>query len=194
MKLFRFSKPFCLTLFAVLFLSACSNDPVPEEAISSTVGYGDVDVNIEVGKAAPDFSTSDADGNTVTLSQFQPDTNVMLVFYRGNWCPFCVSHLDDIQALFPTLKENNIQLLAISPDDAEGSQKMAKKFDQPYVFLSDTDLAITDLYGVRRDDKIPHPAVILIDSQGDVVWYYAGEDYQQRPSSEQLKTVISQYL
>lgn len=96
--------------------------------------------------------------------------------------------------LFLSLAENNIQLLAISPDDAEASQKTASKFDQPYVFLSDSDLAISDLYGIRKDDEVPHPAVVLIDKAGTVVWFYAGENYQQRPSSGQLQQVIDQHL
>lgn len=178
----------------VSVLAACESKPVPDKIIDSDAGYSDVEVNIQVGHTAPDFSTTDANGNVVSLEQFQPDSNVMLIFYRGNWCPFCVSHLDDIQNLFPTLVEHNIQLLAISPDDAADSQKLADKFSQPYVFLSDPDLAITDSYGVRRDDKLPHPAVVLIDREGDVAWFYVGEDYKLRPSAEQLKVVIEKYL
>lgn len=178
----------------VSVLAACESKPVPDKIIDSDAGYSDVEVNIQVGHTAPDFSTTDANGNVVSLEQFQPDSNVMLIFYRGNWCPFCVSHLDDIQNLFPTLVEHNIQLLAISPDDAADSQKLADKFSQPYVFLSDPDLAITDSYGVRRDEKLPHPAVVLIDREGDVAWFYVGEDIKLRPSAEQLKVVIEKYL
>lgn len=178
----------------VSVLAACESKPVPDKIIDSDAGYSDVEVNIQVGHTAPDFSTTDANGNVVSLEQFQPDSNVMLIFYRGNWCPFCVSHLDDIQNLFPTLVEHNIQLLAISPDDAADSQKLADKFSQPYVFLSDPDLAITDSYGIRRDEKLPHPAVVLIDREGDVAWFYVGEDYKLRPSAAQLKIVIEKYL
>ncbi len=183
-----------MLLPVILLLAACSNDPVPEEAIDSLNGFGDVDVTIKVGELAPDFVSTDASGEAVTLADYRGQANVMLVFYRGNWCPFCVSHLDDIQNLFPILEKYETQLLAISPDDAKASQKLAKKFDQPYRFVADVDLTIADLYGVRRDEKIPHPAVVLIDKQGVVVWYYAGENYKQRPSSEQLQRVIEQHL
>ncbi|MDG2036548.1 MAG: redoxin domain-containing protein, partial [Pseudomonadales bacterium] len=118
----------------------------------------------------------------------------LLVFYRGNWCPFCVSHLDDIQNLFPTLKNQGIQLLAISPDTVEDSQTLSGKFDQPYVFVTDQDLAIANAYGVQRDESIPHPTVVLINAAGNVVWFFAGESYRQRPSAKQLQQVIEQYL
>lgn len=177
-----------------LALSACENDPVADTAINAEAGFSDVPVNIKVGEPAPGFATTNADGQAVTLAGYLADSHVMLVFYRGSWCPYCISHLDDIQALFPDLAKNNVQLLAISPDDAQDSQKTAKKFDQPYLFLTDSNLAISDLYGVRKDDKLPHPAVVLINQMGNVVWYYVGEDYKQRPSAAQLRQVIDQYL
>lgn len=183
-----------LSLMLVVAIAACDSKPVSDNVIDSDGGYSDVDVNIKVGHTAPDFSTTDANGNVISLEQFQLDSNVMLIFYRGNWCPFCVSHLDDIQTLFPTLVENNIQLLALSPDDAAASQKLADKFSQPYIFLSDPDLAIAESYGIRRDEKLPHPAVVLIDREGDVAWFYVGEDYKLRPTAEQLKLVIEKYL
>ncbi len=175
----------------LLFLQACSTGPVDEGVVNNEDGYSDVSgVNLEVGKAAPDFTLGDHKGNGITLSNYQGKSNVMLVFYRGEWCPFCVSHLEDIQNLFPKLKEYNVQLLGISPDSIEDSSEFAERFEQPYVFLSDPELKVTDLYGIRRDEKLPHPAVILIDQNGDVVWYFVSEDFKTRPSSTQLEEVI----
>jgi peroxiredoxin len=113
-----------------------------------------------------------------------------MVFYRGHWCPFCVGHLEDIQTLLPELEQRGYTVLAISPDDAEGMQKMADRMDRPYRFLSDANLKVTDLYGIRRDEELPHPAVIILDKKGLVQWFYVGEDYKQRPSATQLREVI----
>lgn len=180
--------------FFMFVLSGCNNKAVPDEALNHSMTYGDVTINLQVGEPAPDFTSVDAEGNTISLSAFQPDQSVLLVFYRGNWCAFCVSHLDDIQNLFPTLKEQGVQLLAISPDPSADSQELAAKFDQPYVFVTDEDLAIANAYGVQRDESIPHPTVVLINAAGNVVWFYAGENYRQRPSAAQLQQVIEQYL
>lgn len=185
---------FIMATFFMFALLGCNNKAVPDEAINQSMTYGDVAINLQVGDLAPDFSSFDAEGNTINLSSFQPNTAVLLIFYRGNWCLFCVSHLDDIQNLFPTLKEQGIQLLAISPDPAVDSQELAAKFDQPYVFVTDQDLSIANAYGVQRDESIPHPAVVLINAQGKVVWFFAGEDHRQRPSADQLQQVIEQYL
>ena len=181
--------PLAACLAAVIV--GCSNKPVSQEALESEAGYSDIaGVKIAAGQPAPDFSLPDQRGNRHTLSSFQGRSNVMLLFYRGSWCPFCIGHLEDIQTLFPTLSEQDIQLLAISPDPASDSQDLAERFDQPYLFLSDTTLRVTDQYGIRRNKKLPHPAVILIDKQGKVAWFYVGEDYKQRPSASQLKKVF----
>lgn len=193
-KILKRLAAFVVSGLLMIVIVGCNNKEIPSEAMASSMTVGDVSIKIEVGQPAPDFTSIDAQGNTVSLSGFQPDQPVLLVFYRGNWCPFCVSHLDDIQNLFPTLKDQGIQLLAISPDTIEDSQALAEKFDQPYVFVTDQDLSIANAYGVQRDESIPHPTVVLINAAGNVVWFFAGENYRQRPSAKQLQKIIEQYL
>ena len=92
--------------------------------------------------------------------------------------------------MLPELETRGYQVLAISPDDATDMQKMAERMDRPYHFLSDAGLKVTDLYGIRRDEELPHPAMILLDDQGLVKWFYIGEDYKTRPSATQLQRVL----
>jgi peroxiredoxin len=186
MKIKTYLPLFC----ALALLAACDNDPVTNEAISSESGFTDIaGVKLETGKPAPDFSLQSLNGDAVKLSQLRGN-EVLMIFYRGYWCPFCVGHLQDIQIMLPELEERGYQVLAISPDDATGMQKMAERMDRPYQFLSDIDLAVTDLYGIRKDEELPHPAMILLDDQGIVQWFYIGEDYKTRPSATQLQQVL----
>ncbi len=183
-------KSIALFIFTLSFLIGCNNDPAPEEAIISAQGYTDISsVTLKVGTAAPDFSLQAIDGEQVTLSKLRGN-KIFMVFYRGHWCPFCVGHLEDLQSLLPELEKSGYKVLAISPDDAEGMKKMASRMDNPYLFLSDIDLQVTDLFGIRRDKELPHPAVIILDKNGIVQWFYVGEDYKQRPSATQLRQVI----
>lgn len=171
-------------------LAACDNDPVIDKAITSETGFTDVaSVKLETGKLAPDFSLQALNDDSVKLSQLRGD-KILMIFYRGHWCPFCVGHLQDIQILLPELEKLGYQVLAISPDDATGMQKMADRMDRPYHFLSDADLIVADLYGIRRDKELPHPAMILLDELGIVQWFYIGEDYKMRPSATQLRQVL----
>ena len=171
-------------------LSGCDNAEVPKEAITSPSGYSDVaSVTLEVGSSAPDFKLQSLDGGWVQLSELLGN-KVLMIFYRGHWCPFCVGHLQDIQSLLPELEKRGYQVLAISPEDATDMQKIADRMDRPYRFLSDINLKVTDLYGIRRDEELPHPAMIVLDDLGIVKWFYVGENYKQRPSAQQLRKVL----
>jgi|TARA_B110000908_G_scaffold119064_1_gene139536 peroxiredoxin len=183
-------KSYLPLLCTIALLAACDNDPVSETAIISETGYTDVaSATLKVGQPAPDFSLQALNGDWVKLSQLKGN-KILMIFYRGHWCPFCVGHLQDIQTLLPELEKRGYQVLAISPDDATGMQKMAERMDRPYEFLSDVNLVVTDLYGIRRDEELPHPAMILLDEQSIVQWFYIGEDYKTRPSATQLQQVL----
>ena len=183
-------KSYLPLLCTIALLAACDNDPVSKTAIISETGYTDVaSATLKVGQPAPDFSLQALNGDWVKLSQLKGN-KILMIFYRGHWCPFCVGHLQDIQTLLPELERRGYQVLAISPDDATGMQKMAERMDRPYEFLSDVNLVVTDLYGIRRDEELPHPAMILLDEQSIVQWFYIGEDYKTRPSATQLQQVL----
>lgn len=174
----------------LVLLAGCSNESVSQASLQSTMGYSDVKtVKLQVGKPPPDFSLQSIEGNEVVLSELQ-GRGVMLIFYRGYWCPFCIGHLEDIQSILPELDKKDIQVIGISPDDIDGLKTMANRLDNPYWFLSDPKLEVIERYGIRKDDDLPHPAVVLIDKQGLVQWFYVGENYKQRPSASQIRSVI----
>ena len=180
--------------FFGFFIIACENDPIAESAVAAEEGYADVPTNLNVGMPAPAFTLPDHRGEPVSLAELRAQNNVLLVFFRGKWCPFCVGHFDDLEAVFPKLEQYDTRLLAISPEDSAESAKMADKFEVPYTFLTDTELAVTDMYGIRNAQDLPHPAVILIDKRGNVLWYYVSENYRQRPSSSQVLAVLERQL
>lgn len=123
MKIKHYSLIACL----VALLIGCDNAPVPKQAITALSGYTDITgVKLETGKAAPDFNLQSLSGDWVNLSSLR-GSRVLMIFYRGHWCPFCVGHLQDIQTLLPELEKLGYQVLAISPDDATDIQKMADR-------------------------------------------------------------------
>ena len=192
-KFFRlFIRTMVLICAVPLLMGAKQVDPASESSFNPQQAYSNVGINVKVGEPAHTFVLPDADGELVSLEDFKGRKHVLLIFYRGSWCPYCVSHFDDIQNLFPKLDEYNVQLLAVSPDSIKKSKKLAKKFNKPYVFLSDKDLSVTRAYGIKSDKNLPVPTVILVDKTGVVVWYYANEDHKFRPSGLQLKSVIEQ--
>ena len=167
-----------------------SSSPAGSPLVCISINCSDVgSVTLEVGSSAPDFKLQSLNGGWVQLSELR-GSKVLMIFYRGHWCPFCVGHLQDIQSLLPELEKRGYQVLAISPEDATDMQKIADRMDRPYRFLSDINLKVTDLYGIRRDEELPHPAMIVLDDLGIVKWFYVGENYKQRPSAQQVRKVL----
>ena len=187
----NFLRALAFLLGALTISSVCAGNYVSEQAIESETGYSDVKaVKLEVKKHAPDFTLTSIDGNKVSLSDYR-GSGVVLIFYRGYWCPFCISHLEDIKTVLPTLMKIGVQVITVSPDSIANIKSMANRMDNPYVFLSDPDLKVTDRYGIRRNEVLPHPAMVVIDRNGIVQWFYVGENYRKRPGASQLMQVLN---
>ncbi|VAW53239.1 hypothetical protein MNBD_GAMMA06-2016 [hydrothermal vent metagenome] len=180
-----------IILAYAIFSIGCSISPVEPSTLDANKSYTDFKgVNAKVGEPAPVFSLPDADGKLISLQDFQNKKPVMLLFYRGEWCAYCMDQLDNYQALLPELEKHDIQLLAISPDPAAGLQNTKKRFGQSYIFLSDIDLNTTKKYGIGNAKDLPHPALFLIDKEGTLRWYYASTDFRIRPTAEQVEKII----
>jgi len=156
---------------------------------------------VKIGDVAPDFSLTDQNGKTVKLSEAVKTAPVVLVFYRGYWCPFCAHQLSDLRKL---LKGNEkTQLFAVSIDPAGKSLELIKKIESDgkgnikYLLLSDSNAKTIDIYNLRDNrytgkevDGIPFPAVYLIDKDRKVVWAKIEKDYKHRPTNEEIRLEI----
>ncbi|MBC6439680.1 MAG: AhpC/TSA family protein [Rhodospirillales bacterium] len=75
----------------------------------------------KVGDDAPSFILSDARGNATALRALLMQGPVVLVFYRGRWCPYCSAELAAYQLALPDIKACKTSLVAISPEAPDGS-------------------------------------------------------------------------
>lgn len=156
---------------------------------------------VAVGQPAPDFALARYGGGTVTLSQFRGQKNVVLVFYRGHWCPYCITQLRELRTLLDPELRTDAELLVVSIDgDAETRMAVARIANdgvQPdFTFLSDPDHAVIDRYGVLNPSGsrrgIPHPAAYVIDKQGIVRWRDVQTDYKVRPTNSAIVAALRQ--
>ena len=176
-------------------LWACSIQPVEKNELNIEGGFADFEgIRIKVGEMAPDFVLPDENEKLIRLSSFREKKHVMLVVYRGEWCPYCMSQLDSFESLLPLLGKYGIQLIGVSPDPLDKMENAAKKFSNEYIFVSDESMTMIDEYGLRKDSKIPHPATILINERGEVVWYFASSNYKVRPDASQMRMIIGKHL
>lgn len=139
---------------------------------------------------------------------------VLLVFYRGGWCPYCNSQIHELTAAYPEYKKRGVTPVAISVDRVEESAKTQATYTIPFPVLSDSDLAAHRAYRVlhevdeaefarlkgfgidlerasgRSHHAIAVPSLFVIDGKGVVRWAHANLDYKVRPSTVQILAAI----
>ena len=178
-------------MFSFFATIGCANSTPPPEKVDAHGAFdNDGALAIEVGAAAPDFTLTASDGALVTLSIFRGTAPVLLVFYRGGWCPYCIDQLEDYRRVLPDLRAHQVQLIAISPESIEKNRAISERLKTGYLFLSDAKHEAIKRYGIAKNDELPHPTMVLIDVTGAVVWFYSSADYTERPSAEQLRGVL----
>ena len=127
---------------------------------------------LELGMKAPDFTLSDKDGNTVSLSDFL-GKKVVLYFYPKDNTPGCSRQACAFAAAYEGFKAKNVAVIGISKDSVASHQKFAQKYNLPFVLLSDPERQAIEAYGVWQEKKLYGKVSIgvvrttfLIDEQG----------------------------
>ena len=159
----------------------------------------DID-RVVVGTAAPDFTLAKMGGGSTTLSSFRGKKNVVLVFYRGSWCPYCIKQLAGMRSLLDAEMKKGTELLAVSVDGEADTQKTmarisADGMQADFQFLSDADHAVIARYGILNPNAgsrfIPHPATYVIDRDGVVRWRDIETDYKIRPANASIVAAVA---
>lgn len=156
------------------------------------------------GQRAPDFELPDAQGRRLRLRDALADGAVVLVFYRGGWCPYCNLTLRAWAQALPALREAGASLIAVSPESPTQVSNTVQKNLLDFALLSDAGNRVAAAYGLvheldteleaqyraggvdlRRinDDSIarlPLPATFVIEPLGSVVLAQVECDYRQR--------------
>jgi peroxiredoxin len=139
--------------------------------------------NASVGVEAPDFLLPDQFGNGVTLSEYKGKRHILLIFVRGDWCPYCHMIMRTYMRESERFKQKNIMLMAVGPDPVGINREMAQKLGLDYLVLSDEKMLVAQEYGIRlpdfelpmssatfHEEGMPLPASFLIDKNGMVVY------------------------
>ena len=129
---------------------------------------------LEIGMKAPEFTLSDKDGNTVSLSDFT-GKKVVLYFYPKDNTPGCTRQACAFAAAYEGFKAKDVVVIGISKDSVASHLKFAQKYDLPFILLSDPDLQAIQAYGVWQEKKLYGKVsmgvvrtTFLIDEQGNI--------------------------
>ncbi len=127
----------------------------------------------QVDDAAPDFTLPDQDGEDVRLSGLLEHGAVVLIFYRGEWCPYCNLQLRTFQAHLAEITAAGGQLVAVSPQTRDHSVSMASKNELGFAVLSDVGGQVIDLYGLKYE--VSAETRKLFEMAGNDLAEYNGE-------------------
>ena len=103
---------------------------------------------LKMGSKVPDLTLPDALNQTVRLSALWQRGPLVLIFYRGGWCPYCNLELRAWQQQLPALKHMGAQLVAVSPQTPDNSLSTAQKNELAFPVLSDSALQAATAFGV----------------------------------------------
>ncbi|MBR6781733.1 MAG: thioredoxin-dependent thiol peroxidase [Clostridia bacterium] len=108
---------------------------------------------LQIGMTAPDFTLSDKDGKSVSLSDFR-GRRVVLYFYPKDNTPGCTRQACAFAGRLAEFERRGIAVVGISKDSVASHQKFAQKYNLPFVLLSDPDRVAIEAYGVWQEKKM----------------------------------------
>ena len=104
---------------------------------------------LKVGDIAPEFTTKDQDGKTIDLKQALKRGPVVMLFYRGQWCPYCNKQLSHFSDSLQSIIAKGAMLLAITPETAENIKKTVEKTKTVFPVIEDGTMNIMRSYKVN---------------------------------------------
>ena len=158
---------------------------------------------LKVGDKIPDFKLS-LGGKIYSISDVYARGPVILKFYRGGWCGYCMAELKYYSNMYGDFTKANTQIIGISPDTQDISNKTRSKNEIKFDLLSDPGHEIAKQFGLvydldskvaqqlkksgidlaqyQGDDKadLSVPATYLVNKDGKIAFSFVDADYRKR--------------
>lgn len=172
---------------------------------------------LPVGKIAPLFSAKDIYEKVFSLKKSLSNGEVVLIFIRGQWCPFCNEHLKEIQKNLFKIYQKGASVVVISPEKSDFIKKTIQKTGAEFSVLYDEDYKISkafevlfkpsimnrtmynfllnaNLKGSHSDEseQLPVPATFIISKNGVIKWRQFNPNYKNRSKIKDILTNLDQ--
>lgn len=165
---------------------------------------------LKAGDIAPGFKAKDQYGKTIVLGEVIKKGPVLILFYRGQWCPYCNKQLSHFSDSLQLLKDKGITVIAITPETGENIKKTLEKTRAAFPVIEDEGLAIMRSYKVNfavdentitryrgygidfdkangnKGANLPVPATYMIGTDGKVKYVFFNSDYRKRASVKDI--------
>ena len=182
---------------------------IGEKAVEELFASGIEEKILPLGATAPEFALKDASERLVRSADLLALGPLVIKFFRGRWCSYCVTELEAWRDLYGTLREREGLMVAIGPQSQRQSDFMAGQHGLPFPVLHDPDNAVAEKFGLvytvpeyhrayylsilvnipfvngEKSWKLPLPATYVIGRDGRVVFAEAHADFRVRPEPEE---------
>ena len=108
---------------------------------------------LEIGMKAPEFTLTDKDGKSVSLSDFS-GKKVVLYFYPKDNTPGCTRQACAFAGAYGEFAKRGVEVIGVSKDSVASHVKFAEKYSLPFVLLADPELEAIKAYGVWQEKKL----------------------------------------
>jgi peroxiredoxin len=212
-----------VALATVLFLSlTCSMSMQYGHADTPIAASADMTKPLQVGQSAPRFTVTTVDHEPFEFDPRNLERPVVVITFRGGWCPFCNMHLSELNEVVTEIDALGVDVLFLSGDRPEllfeslshETQEDIAKLD--YQIFSDADAQAAIALGIafkasqrtinRRNEKgqdivdssmlrhgiLPVPSVFVIDRNGVIVFVYSNPNYKIRLPADELLQVATE--
>lgn len=146
---------------------------------------------LDVGQKVTYFELPDQQDYPWSISGQLELGPVMLVFYRGDWSPYCNGQLATYAREIEEFERHGVQVVGISVDPPANNAGMVGKLQLPFPLLSDPEGELARHFGLwNADEGLPLPSVLVVDQSGEVGYLYKGRDFADRPTNEEVFAAI----
>lgn len=121
---------------------------VHERVVEELKQSGIADRALRVSSAVSEFALPDQNGKTIRSSELLQPGPLVVCFFRGRWCPFCVGQMEALNAVYSRIRSLNTELVAISPQTVHQSSLMADQHKLQFPLLSDAGNSVARTFGL----------------------------------------------
>jgi len=165
---------------------------------------------IQINEKAPHFRAYDHKGSVINLDTILNKNKVVLLFYRGQWCPYCNRHMSALQDSLHLITEKDARVIAITPEKNDAINQTLQKTNTSFSIIYDENHQIMDAYDVtfylskskhllyqsfginvnkasgNNDRALPVPATFIISEKGVVINRHFNKNYKVRMSVNEI--------
>lgn len=156
-------------------------------------------VRLEIGEEAPNFSLTDQNENTVSLSNLRGKP-VVVYFYPRNFTPGCTREAQSFADMYSDFKALGAEVIGISPDNQPSHLKFTGKYELPFLLGADEERTVLKSYGAwgikKRFGKESEGVIrstFIVDTDGKLfkVWRSVKVNGHVEKVLEQVKKMVS---